>query len=86
MLKDIPNQENGKQLTRSSGSVEANYIEANEGLSKKRFCDEDKNFKERSQRKPLLADFNQTIERSESRTASLNPGSGGSNENFRCNY
>ena len=34
---DIPNQENGKQLTRSSGSVGANYIEANESLSKKDF-------------------------------------------------
>lgn len=35
--KDLPNLENGKQLTRSSGSVGANYIEANEGLSKKDF-------------------------------------------------
>jgi four helix bundle protein len=35
--KDLPNQENGKQLTRSSGSVGANYIEANEALSKKDF-------------------------------------------------
>ena len=34
---DLPNQENGKQLTRSSGSVGANYIEANESLSKKDF-------------------------------------------------
>lgn len=35
--KDIPNIENGKQLARSSGSVGANYIEANESLSKKDF-------------------------------------------------
>lgn len=35
--KDIPNIENGKQLARSSGSVAANYIEANESLSKKDF-------------------------------------------------
>jgi four helix bundle protein len=35
--KDIPNIENGKQLSRSSGSVAANYIEANEALSKKDF-------------------------------------------------
>ncbi len=35
--KTIPNVENGKQLTRSAGSVGANYIEANESLSKKDF-------------------------------------------------
>ena len=34
---DIPNRENGKQLVRSAGSVAANYIEANESLSKKDF-------------------------------------------------
>ena len=38
-VKDIPrticNLEDGKQLVRSSGSVGANYIEANESLSKK---------------------------------------------------
>lgn len=37
LLKDIPNREDGKQLIRSSGSVAANYIEANEALSKKDF-------------------------------------------------
>ncbi|HEY4493523.1 MAG TPA: four helix bundle protein [Candidatus Paceibacterota bacterium] len=35
--KSIPNIENGKQLVRSAGSVGANYIEANESLSKKDF-------------------------------------------------
>ena len=35
--KTISNQEDGKQLVRSSGSVGANYIEANESLSKKDF-------------------------------------------------
>ncbi len=35
--KTITNIEYGKQLTRSSGSVGANYIEANESLSKKDF-------------------------------------------------
>ncbi|MBI4094601.1 MAG: four helix bundle protein [Candidatus Liptonbacteria bacterium] len=35
--KTIPNIENGKQLVRSAGSVAANYIEANESLSKKDF-------------------------------------------------
>lgn len=35
--KDIVNLENGKQLVRASGSVGANYIEANDSLSKKDF-------------------------------------------------
>ena len=35
--KTISNSEDGKQLVRSSGSVGANYIEANESLSKKDF-------------------------------------------------
>lgn len=35
--KNTPNFEDGKQVIRSSGSVGANYIEANEALSKKDF-------------------------------------------------
>ena len=35
--KSIPNIEYSKQLIRSSGSIGANYIEANESLSKKDF-------------------------------------------------
>ena len=35
--KTISNIEDGKQVVRSSGSVGANYIEANEALSKKDF-------------------------------------------------
>ncbi|MFH1386918.1 MAG: four helix bundle protein [bacterium] len=34
---NISNSENGKQLVRAAGSVGANYIEANEALSKKDF-------------------------------------------------
>ena len=37
LTKDIPNIEDAKQVVRSSGSVGANYIEANEALSKKDF-------------------------------------------------
>ncbi|MCP4263577.1 MAG: four helix bundle protein [Planctomycetes bacterium] len=37
LKKTIDNVEDGKQLIRSSGSVGANYIEANESLSKKDF-------------------------------------------------
>ena len=35
--KTIPNSEYGVQVVRSSGSTGANYIEANEALSKKDF-------------------------------------------------
>ncbi len=35
--RNVSNFEDGKQLIRSSGSVGANYIEANESLSKKDF-------------------------------------------------
>ena len=37
LKKTISNIEDGKQLIRSSGSVGANYIEANESLGKKDF-------------------------------------------------
>ena len=37
LLKTIANIEDGKQLVKASGSVGANYIEANEALSKKDF-------------------------------------------------
>ena len=41
LIKELPktttNFEDAKQLTRSSGSIAANYIEANEALSKKDF-------------------------------------------------
>ena len=33
--RDIPNVENARQLARSIGSIAANYIEANESLSKR---------------------------------------------------
>ena len=37
LSKNIGNFEDSKQLVRSSGSIGANYIEANESLSKKDF-------------------------------------------------
>ena len=37
LSRTIGNIEDGKQVVRSSGSVGANYIEANESLSKKDF-------------------------------------------------
>ncbi len=37
LKKHIPNLEDSRQLVNSSGSVGANYIEANESLSKKDF-------------------------------------------------
>jgi len=37
LTKTLANVEDGRQLIRSSGSIGANYIEANESLSKKDF-------------------------------------------------
>ena len=37
LKKDVANVEDSKQVVRSSGSVGANYIEANDSLSKKDF-------------------------------------------------
>lgn len=37
LRKTVENIEDGKQLVRSSGSVAANYIEANEAISRKDF-------------------------------------------------
>lgn len=37
LKKTVANIEDAKQVVRSSGSIGANYIEANEGLSKKDF-------------------------------------------------
>jgi len=44
--KTIANIEDVKQLVKSSGSVGANYREANEALGKKDFFIENKNFEE----------------------------------------
>ena len=38
LSRSVANIEDGKQLVRSSGSVGANYIEANEALSKRDFA------------------------------------------------
>ena len=37
LLLDLPNREDAKQVIRSSGSIGANYIEANESLGDKDF-------------------------------------------------
>jgi len=37
LLKNMSNLEYGKQIVKASGSIGANYIEANESLSKKDF-------------------------------------------------
>ena len=45
--RSVANVEIAKQLIRSSGSIGANYIEANESLSKKDFFDEDQDMSQR---------------------------------------
>jgi len=56
----IANIEDSRQLIRSSGSVGANYIEANESLSKKDFVLRIKDLPKRSKGKPLLAAINRS--------------------------
>ncbi len=51
--RTISNIEHGKQVVRSSGSVGANYIEANEALSKKDFIMRIKNV-EKKQKNLLI--------------------------------
>ena len=53
--KTVGNAEDARQLIRASGSVGANYIEANEALSKKDFVLRIKNLPKRGERKSLLA-------------------------------
>ena len=59
-LKLVPrtpgNFEDGKQLIRSSGSVGANYIEANEFLGRKGFSPAHQDLPEGSQRVTLLVE------------------------------
>jgi hypothetical protein len=52
--RTIANIEDAKQFIRACGSIGANYIEANEAIGKKRFCDEDQDMPPRSKRKRLL--------------------------------
>jgi len=66
---DIGNKEDSKQLVRASGSVAANYIEANEGLSTKDFVYRIKVCKKESKESRLwlnlleISDKNQDQER-----------------------
>jgi len=55
------NIEDGKQLVKASGSVGANYIEANEALSKKDFTMRIKNMPQGGQRKPILVEVNRYL-------------------------
>jgi four helix bundle protein len=48
----IANTEDVRQLVRASGSVAANWIEADEALSKKRFSDACKDLQKGSKREP----------------------------------
>src|SRR3954470_6809613 len=52
--KTIANLEDARQLIRASGSVGANYIEANEALSKKDFIQAHKDLPQRGEGEPLL--------------------------------
>ena len=65
LLKKLPKTiqifEDGKQLVRSSGSVGANYIEANESLSKKDFCYRIKICRKEAKESGILAKVTQRL-------------------------
>ena len=52
--RTISNAEDVRQLVRASGSVAANWIEADEALSKKGFSNAGKNLSKRSKREPVV--------------------------------
>ena len=54
--KTLANIEDGRQLIKASGSVGANYIEANEALSKKDFIMRIKICRKEGERKSILAE------------------------------
>jgi len=55
LSRTLSNIEYGKQLIRSSGSQAANYIEANESLSKKDFCHRIKISRKETKRESFVA-------------------------------
>ncbi|MEI8061260.1 MAG: four helix bundle protein [Candidatus Berkelbacteria bacterium] len=63
--KTLSNFEDSKQVVRSSGSVAANYIEANEGLSKKDFLMRVKICRKEAKESILWLTLLQTDEKSE---------------------
>jgi four helix bundle protein len=54
LRRTIANIEDVKQFVRASGSVGANYIEANEAIGKKRLCHENQDLPPGSERELLL--------------------------------
>lgn len=69
--KTIANIENGKQLVRSGGSVGANYIEANEALSRKDFCMRIKISKKETKESRFWLNLSQPIQQQEKEKQAL---------------
>ena len=82
--KTLANIEDVKQVVRASGSIGANYIEANESLSRERLLNENQDMSEGSQRKPLLVEVNRLRSRFNSAVVSKrsHSGSNGVNEHI----
>jgi len=55
LARTIGNVEDARQLIRASGSIGANYIEANDAIREKGFSDESQNLPKGSQGERLLA-------------------------------
>jgi four helix bundle protein len=80
------NFEDAPQLIRSSGSVGANYIEANEALSKKDFILRIKICRKEAKESRYLASAAGSRRESRQRTRSTCPGGAGTDEYFRLNH
>jgi len=69
--KNISNIENGKQLVRSAGSTGANYIEANEALSRKDFTMRIKISRKEARESEFWLELTEPLKESEQERAAL---------------
>ena len=84
--KNMANIEIGRQLIKSSGSTGANYIEAEEALSKKDFVVRIKISRKESKRKQILVGFERTAITATGRKSGFNSRSNRTYEDFWRNY
>ncbi|MDH4070607.1 MAG: four helix bundle protein [Ignavibacteria bacterium] len=86
--RTVANQADGVQLIRSSGSVGANYIEANDSLGKKDFLFHIKICRKESKRNEVLVAPDRPAGKCPTRlrTREASSGSDRTHEHLRCNF
>ena len=91
-VKELPrtvsNTEDVRQLVRASGSVAANWIEADEALSKKGFSNAREDLSKRSKGEPLVLAFNRywTQQRQCHKSRGIGDGGARANANFLSDH